>query len=274
MIKAMGWMTITLSVMGFSTNAFAKRYINAKNSEVNLRIGDYKQDALKTDLKVFVWNMYKGDKPDWKKEYKRLTKGMDILVLQELYIDQKMSEVFQEDENFAYDMATSFFDSKKGWIPSGVAIASDVQPLRSFWQRSHYREPFIRTPKMVLFNEFAVEGSDQNLLVVTIHAINFVSSRKLRHQLRQVGNVVREHRGPVLFGGDFNTWSKKKERYMRKEMARAGLSEVALPGGRMRTFRHYLDYVFVKGLNVNYTKVHGGSDGSDHKAIELGVSVK
>ena len=248
----------------------AKRYVIPKDTDVMVQLNQAQSNELDGDnLNIFVWNMYKGAKENWTRDFKKITGEADVLLLQEIYLDPKMKLAFMDDFR-KYHLATSFYDTKNSNVPSGVGTASTVKPVRSFWQRSHYREPIIRTPKMVIFNEYDLKDHDQNLMTANIHAINFVSTRKLKHMLGQAARVLKEHNGPVVFGGDFNTWSKRKIRAMRDILKKAGLKEISFQkDSRMKTFGNVLDYVWVRGFEVVKSKVYGNINGSDHKAMEV-----
>lgn len=264
-----------LSVFLFNP-VHAKRYVITPDHEVDIEFNIASQDEINgEDFTVLNWNMYKAGKPSWKQDYESITKGKDILLLQEFFLDEKMISTFEADTGRGYFLASSFNDTKMDNIPSGVGVASFAQPLSTFWQRSYYKEPFIRTAKMTMFAEYAISNSDKTLLVASIHAVNFVSSRKLKHMINEAAFVIANHDGPVVFGGDFNTWSKKKIRTMREIMKKAGMKEVSFRNdGRMKTFGNILDYYFIKGLNVKESKVYGDIEGSDHKAMELRLSVQ
>lgn len=281
-MKALTQLTIFVSLLIFSSNAFAWRWQVPSNDEVMISINTERKEFVTSNalnpnaIDIFVWNMYKGDKAEWQRDYKNLTPNYDILILQELWLDHLMLETFYEDQLFSYHMATSFIDTKKSDTPTGVGTAAKIEPLRTFWQRSHYREPFIKTPKMVLFAEYAIEGSSKTLLTGNIHAINFVSSKKLRHQLKNIAKVFAKHDGPAVMAGDFNTWSKKKMKYLHEFAKDSGMTEVKFDNGhkRMKTFGKYLDYIFVKGARVDDSHVFGDIEGSDHKPMTVRISVQ
>jgi len=257
--------------------AEAKRFVIPSDDKVLIEInGSQKMNALNPDsINLFVWNMYKGDKPHWKRDFLNLSRGKDVLMLQEVYLDYQMASVMYSDDTFTYNMATSFIDTKNRNSPTGVATASPVAPQHAYWVRSIDREPIIKTPKMLMITEYPIAGSGDTLLTVNIHAINFVSAKKLRNMLNQIEDAVRDHTGPVVVAGDFNTWSKKKTQYL-KDMARhLGLSEVIFKNDqRMKTFGKVLDYVLIKKLQVINSKVYGEIDGSDHKAMEVHLKVR
>lgn len=264
----------TFSMILFANTANAKRYVVPEHSAVVQEINNPLGTTLQADsIKILTWNMYKGDKSSWSRDFKKIIKDQDILLLQEVYLDYQMSSAFYQDEIFSYKMATSFIDTKKRNAPSGVATASHARPTNFFYKRSKYREPFIKTPKMLMFATYDLEGHDKDLLTVNIHAINFVSARKLRHMLRQIEVVVREHDGPVVIGGDFNTWSKKKTRYLKAMARRLAIYEVPFGKGRMKVFGNVIDFVFTRGLEVKSHKVYKEIRGSDHAALGIEVSV-
>lgn len=273
--------TLALSFLGaisiYSTEAEAKRYVNAKDDEVEYtlnagRAGHYAIDKEK--IKILVWNLYKGEKESFAKDYKALTADKDILLLQEVITDKRMEGVMTDDMKRSYHIATSFFDSEKNWARSGTATASKYHPVKVDWQRSYYREPIMNTAKMISIAKFDLTHSSEDLMTLSIHGVNFVSAKKLRNQLRHAVRLIGAHKGPVVFGGDFNTWSDKKTEVMRTTLKTVGLEEVAFEKGRMETFGKPLDYVFTRGLKVHNSKVYKDIEGSDHKALEVEVSLQ
>ncbi len=220
-------------------------------------------NRLPETFKVVVWNMYKGKKPSWESSFMKLSSDHDILVAQEMFMKGRMEEIFNTHEGFEFASATSFFfDGKER---TGVATISKTPSIDQEFQRSYYREPIIRSPKVVLVSTYPMDNGEE-LLVANIHAINFVSARKLRHQIQAVANRIMEHEGPVIFAGDFNTWSRRKQRYMRKILKAVGLTEVKYPDGdhRMRVFKNLIDFLWYRGLDLKEAKVLGEIDGADH----------
>lgn len=218
-------------------------------------------------IKILNWNMYKGSNSSWENDFKSLTKDVDIALLQEAYLDKKMTRVFREHPTMRLEMATSFILASRGYVPSGTAIGSDVKMTDLGYRISEPREPVIRTPKAVTYAKFAIEGHKEELLTITIHAINFVSSKKLMVQLNDIAKVVRAHKGPVVWAGDFNTWSKKKLRVMHELMAKLELTEAPFGPGRMKVFGNVIDFVFYKGLELRDSYVLPEVQGADHKPM-------
>lgn len=267
---------ITISLAPQDARAWG-RFIIPGDSDVLKVINQtesLEQVIPRDDIKVLVWNMYKAGKDSWATDYRKLIKNVDILMLQEIFTVPKMIHEIQKDTGRQYFLATSFKDKKNNLARTGTGTASRFTPVSIGWQRSRYREPIIRTPKMVSIAEYDLSGTDENLLTLNIHAINFVSTRKLKHMVVTALERAAKHNGPVIFAGDFNTWSKRKLRMLYQEMSRFNFKEVQFPkigkdDGRMRTFGNILDHVFVRDLKVKKSKVYADIEGSDHKAMEV-----
>lgn len=249
--------------------------------------GASSQSALNPkNIKLLVWNMFKGDIPSWEEDYHFLKTGHDIILLQEMYLEDRMKRVYSTHEGFEYHTAASFIykerkdkhsDKMLTNVRTGVINASKVAATKVEFQRSIPREPIIKTPKMIIMTTYPIQGTDKKLLVINIHAINFVSTHKLSLQVLPALEASKKHDGPVVFGGDFNVWSPGKTRFLKRAMRNFGFSEVIFKkqnDTRMRTLGHILDYVFVKGLTPGYRRIWGEIEGSDHKAITVHFKMK
>lgn len=239
--------------------------------DIMQEMGEFTETSLNPNsIKILVWNMYKGANPTWLQDFEELAKDQDILVTQEMYLNDMMKEVFDNHEGYGYHTATSFM-----YLPSktrtGVASASKVRPTKFKYQRSRVFEPVIDTPKMALETFYKLKGTDQELMVVNIHAINFVSSYDLSIQLKDLAEDIKRFKGPVVFAGDFNTWSKEKLYFMNKIIVEGlGMKEVAFKEDhRKKVFGNIIDYVFIKGLEVVDSKSYGNIEGSDHTPMTV-----
>ncbi len=253
----------------------ALRFLIPEDDDVIFQIneGQNLPSLPRDNFNVLVWNMYKGAEDSWAPDYKKLIQGQDILMLQELLTDENMMNVFEVDQGRSYYMATSFFDQWNDNARSGVATASQYEAIKVDWQRSRHREPVVRTPKMSSVVTYALADSEKTLLTINIHAINFVSARKLFHMVNQGLEAAKAHDGPVIFAGDFNTWSNSKLDGVDEMFKKAGFQAVEFEDDtRMRTFGNILDHIYVRGLKINSSRVYGEIMGADHKAMEVNLS--
>lgn len=225
------------------------------------------------EFKIVVWNMYKGQNETWEEDFKELAQDTNLLITQEMHLNKKMEQVFKTFGDFEYNTATSFYMYRKD--RTGVATISDSPATYQKFLRTRNREPVVRTPKVVLITKYPLLNGEE-LLVANIHAINFVSAEKLRRQIDSVANQIKKHTGPVIFAGDFNTWSDKKQSYMRTINKMVGLTEAQFEGkdDRMKFRGKKLDYIFYRGLNLKSAKVLGEVQGSDHKPLIATFSIQ
>jgi len=129
-------------------------------------------------------------------------------------------------------------------------------------------EPWIRSPKATVITEYGLTNTDQTLLVVNIHALNFTFGvRDFRQQLRQAQSVLTHHAGPILLSGDFNTWHWRRSEIMIEMTDGLGLEKLAYDvDHRKRFFGQPLDQIYVRGLEVLEATTRE-VDSSDHSPM-------
>ena len=267
--------TVALAGLARVAWAWTERYQLPPSEDILIQINDPRHEQLNPEqINILVWNMQKGTRNGWENDYRLLSAGKDILLLQEVLLDENMGHVLDEHDDYTYHVAASFRDSWENHNVSGVATASIARPVASSYLRSFYREPVIATPKMAIVAEYSLADTDKTLLTANIHAINFVNKEKHRHMLSELELLLAGHDGPVILAGDFNTWTEEKTLSLKQMAQRLGLSEVIFAEDeRTRMFGNALDWVFVKDLSVEFSLVHGSVTGSDHKPMEVAFSV-
>src|SRR6202011_3621910 len=95
--------------------------------------------------------------------------------------------------------------------------------------RTRFVEPLLRTSKATMVSHYPIGNTDsdvEDLLVVNIHGINFKSITAFRDQTDEVSRIIEFHRGPVICGGDPNTWSSARTEYFNSAMTKVGLIKV------------------------------------------------
>ncbi|MBI2518766.1 MAG: endonuclease/exonuclease/phosphatase family protein [Bdellovibrio sp.] len=229
------------------------------------------------EVDILVWNTYKAKNPSWSADYAFLSLDKEIVVLQEAFLNAPMKEAFENQDTFHYKMATSFV-YKKSKIPTGTATGATVYPVKHYYKKTRDVEIIGLTPKALMFTEYPLRGRGDTLLVINIHALNSVPAFILKRHLEDGAVEIAKHHGPVIFAGDFNTWSSLKIKTMRKVMNTVGMSEVQFPNGgeRMRASitNKIIDYIFVRGLEASDSWVWGNLQGADHKAMTVRLKVK
>ena len=104
--------------------------------------------------------------------------------------------------------------------------------------------------------------------------INFVDLNKFKIQLHELEMVLSAHHGPLIFSGDFNTWSRKRAIILDKVVTRLGLMPVTFAPHESRKIKRFLlssplDRIFYRELSENKAsaKVLDQICSSDHKPL-------
>jgi endonuclease/exonuclease/phosphatase (EEP) superfamily protein YafD len=240
---------------------------SAKESLICVGACDEKKLPAK-DLKVLVWNVYKGKHPRWAKDFCDVVKGHDLVLLQEAVTDDKMPQIWKNHfPTYAWNMAASFNINPEH--ATGVAIGSRVQPTSLQFVRSTGRELFLLTPKIALISTFEIHGHKQSLLVVNTHSLNFTTTAHFVKSIEEKVEEIRHHVGPVIFAGDFNTWNPRRWMALVQMLAALHLHPIEFENDS-RFFK--LDHIFVRGCKVHKTEILDGFKGSDHVPLEMIVS--
>lgn len=91
---------------------------------------------------------------------------------------------------------------------------------------------------------------DTGVLTVNLHAVNVsFGVKEYRSQLEAAAELIRAHEGPVIFGGDLNTWSDRRQATLDALTDELGLTAVPFsPDHRTSRFGRPLDHLYVRGL--------------------------
>lgn len=236
---------------------------NDKNFHPDLfETSDLSVSAIDSDiLKIVVWNLCKFSKRNIKTELGSIFSESDphVFLGQESLWAESWEKYFAELSNFKGLMGNSFLVKKK--TPTGVLSLVKSQPISTHFFRSEVREPVSGTPKTIIGTKILWKNLE--VLLLNIHAINFVKAKTLKHQLEETQSLLNDHSGPVIYAGDFNTWSGSRLNVVESFMNRNNLSEVAFAAPKK------LDKVYCRGVVLTYSKVLHSFRGSDHKPLEV-----
>lgn len=232
-------------------------------------------------LKVLIWNIHGGDHVDFKSDIEKLASKTHVFLMQEADLSPQLeSDLLSLD--FSYTHARSFVSPISG-ANKGVATGSVASATSTRAMRSPVSELGFTTPKAVLLQTYKLSNRSEQLLVVNVHAINFVTNDMFRAHITQIEKAMAAHKGPVIAAGDFNTWNESRLASLDRAMDRLGLSRVAFGLGRSsfpdlgRWFGVQtggaFDQVYTRGLNIRFKEIHADIKSSDHKPIELHFSV-
>ncbi len=197
-------------------------------------------------IRIVTWNIHKQDDAGWQRDLARFVDASDIVLLQEVVLDDELRAIV-ERAGLGWVMASSFF---YGGHDIGVMTAARVAPLAKCTQR--VGEPLIVVPKSAVVSWYRLEGQAQPLAIVNLHAINFsFTLGAYENQFAALAAALADHRGPLIFAGDFNSWNDARRDAIKAAASKLGLVETTLADDRRSLFfGKQLDHILVRGLDV------------------------
>lgn len=227
--------------------------------------GEAKDTALPKIIEIGVWNIWKGSGGEaFLDEYRRILANRHLLLTQEALLTLKALGQFAPAGYLALHGATY---RRKDGIRDGVMTVSaamlDGQAQRILCLAP---EPVLKTTKATLVSTYKIEESDKLLCVVNIHSTLIRRPATAVRELQQVIARIENHDGPILFAGDFNTFSKTYISEVDRVLASIGLLRVKLDADH-RTSTTALDQIYIRGIEVLEAKIDTSFQHSDHFPI-------
>jgi len=221
--------------------------------------------GLNPDNITFLnWNIYKGNGENWKQDLSSFAREHDLMTIQEAMLDEHLTEVL-DAHDFNWTMHAAFH---LNGVAAGVMNVASTDFLHSCG--FSVNEPIIRIPKAVLVSYYAIEGTDEKLLVANIHGINFtLGVEAYRKQLDQLYDSITHHDGPMIVAGDFNSWSRERVLQMQFFVDRLALLKIEyVINNKTHVFGNAIDHVFYRQLELVNNEVIQVSS-SDHNPISV-----
>ena len=224
--------------------------------------------ALSPPLEILSWNIQKASNQGWMEDLVALGGDRNLTFIQEAALHAQLGEL-QPSGPLYQSFAEGFITSSQR---TGVMTLSTHAPTMQC-NFARY-EPWLGTPKAAAVTEHALEGSDERLLAINLHAVNFTFGiADLNAQLSPLAELLSSHRGPAILAGDFNTWSDSRQRLVDETLSRLGLIPLRFdPDLRSTAFGRPLDHIYVRGLVAEHTEVVPVTS-SDHNALRARLNL-
>jgi endonuclease/exonuclease/phosphatase (EEP) superfamily protein YafD len=236
-------------------------------------LGQAAKISLGPEFNVLVWNILKAKRFNWIRDFKELVVDKDLVLLQEAVLNAPSDYLFQNDERMQWVMARSF-RHRATQVEHGVKTGCVVAASDRHFYLSPHTEPLSQTQKLLLSTQYRIGESADQLLVINMHALNFVGVKKYMDQLDQLDCALAGHTGPIILAGDFNTWNPGRLGHFLQVAERASLREAYMQRqSRLAHMNQHLDHVFYRGLSLKSIESLNQYRSSDHAPIVVRFSV-
>lgn len=238
--------------------------------DIILTFGNASATALTNRINMLVWNLHKGADESFSTDYASLSYQKDIIMAQEMYLTPLMKGVFASFPDQYFVSATSFLLGNP-LTRTGVLNSSRVLPSSYDYVRTQTLEPIVNSPKVTLITRYPIRSTNAVLTTVNIHGINFVDAASYQKEINRIYDAIKDTKGPLVFAGDFNSWSDERDSILKVMRQKLNLNEAKFsPDERMTFNGHPLDHFFyTNDIKIISAKVEGFYQGSDHKPLEV-----
>ena len=197
-----------------------------------------------SNISVFNWNVQKSRQEKWRDDFEQYSQDADIVLFQEASLREAAIEELDSSKHWSF--APGY--RKKGEV-TGVMTLSSIKPLTQC--SLMHKEPVLRTPKATSVTQYSLSDTDQTLVVVNVHGINFsLGLGAFDRQFAEIRELLSKHEGPVILSGDFNTWRQKRKDLVAQLALDLELNEITFERDhRVKFFGQVLDHMYVRGLH-------------------------
>jgi endonuclease/exonuclease/phosphatase (EEP) superfamily protein YafD len=190
-------------------------------------------DSLGGDtIRLLTWNVHKQVDSGWNRDFHRILDEYrpDIVHLQEARIDSMLAAFACRPEAWCW-MASPNLSMPASGTLVGAFTATRAPLQEGVAMLSKHAEPILDTRKPMLRCGLPLRGSPAPILCLNIHSLNFkLGLAGYGAQLDSILPAAAAHRGPVIFSGDFNTWSRWRMDLLQRKMEAVGLKRVEFAG--------------------------------------------
>lgn len=219
------------------------------------------------EIRLVNWNMKKKSIPNWRADYSVLTSDKDLILIQEASLRVDTINDIPTIPYWSFAPGYRTDDS----ITGVLTLSSALPETRCSFVTT---EPLLRTPKATSITQFGLVDSEETLVVVNVHAVNFsLGLGTYKQQFAQISEVLREHTGPIILSGDLNTWRDGRMETINALADDLGLVALKFSDDIRKTvLGHALDHIYVRGLSATKSEVRDVTS-SDHNPMTVTLAV-
>ncbi len=232
----------------------------------SLQTLEHQDHLLENEFGILCWNIHKENlKSSFDAMMHQLLQHYpsNLLLFQE--IKTSLQHPFQvPGYSFAFSANIQTKKFLYGVMTMGRTSFEKITPLLTLNREA----AGIATHKSLLITTHRLPNAEQ-LLVVNLHAINFVPLKTFLHELHRLKHELGTYKGPMILAGDFNNWNRKRHWHLERFCTELSLQKAAMKDEqhiKKINFQH-LDHIFYRGVKlIDATAIDTGKF-SDHNPI-------
>jgi endonuclease/exonuclease/phosphatase (EEP) superfamily protein YafD len=213
----------------------------------------------KSSLTVLSWNAHKLGDTQFFIDLKKLSQVSDLVFIQEAMHSSGWQNAFASHMPFDWSFHKSFCSGDQA---TGVMTGSRFPQITPRTVTSTGVEPLSFTPKVSAVSYILFQN--KKVMLINTHALNFNLGTDFEDQIDQLIEMISQTEAPVIWSGDFNTWSAGRRSYLFNQAISQGLDPL-IPHSDSRTLK--LDHILVRGFHSVKTKVLDQFKSSDHYPV-------
>jgi len=279
---AAGWAIFSLLLLIWMSTACGCASHN-RNGTIKINTRGEVAPIVVDELSLITWNIAKNIRGN--EEILRLVTdhSPDILMIQEGV--SATCDLF--GESFHQCLFAVSWKMASQDIYTGVKVLSRFHLEKPLHVPSPSLEVFVFTPKAAIITTLDLPTGGQ-LMLINVHMLNFVPVSRLESYLDTIYEHVADHVGPMIVGGDFNTWNSARLMAVKQFAAKLGMVEAiayyeTAAGGTPPAWLFFLkpfiqidldsplDRWFYRGLEVISCRYLDDFNSSDHEPVLLQV---
>ena len=186
----------------------------------------------------------------------------DLLLFQEYKYPKQNLLTLPE---YAYTLASNIETDKSYYGVLSAAKSSFITLTSAITQQ---QELFIATHKSFLITQHQLADKSP-LYLVNLHAINFVTLKSFREELKKLEDLLLNYEGAMIVAGDFNSWSKGRVLALQKFQDALGLqkAEVSASEHIKAIFFKPIDHLYYRDITLVDAEAINTKKVSDHNPI-------
>ncbi len=227
--------------------------------------GEPRLQELPSIIDIAIWNIWKAAGGDaFLNEYQRICQDRHIILCQEALLTLKGLGHFAPS-GFVVNHGGSY--KRMDGLRDGVMTVSVAQPGQGTRRVLCLSpEPLLKTTKATLITNYKIAGRSESLCVVNTHSTLIRRPSTAVREIQQVIEHIAGHVGPILYAGDFNTFTSAYITEVDRVLSTIGLERVRFDMDP-RASTSALDQLYTRDINIVNAVVDTTYVKSDHFPI-------